>query len=319
MSERFLVTGAHGCIGSWIVHELLADGVPVVALDLSSDASRLKLLVPAVELASVPFIEGDITDAGTVDNAVAAHGITNVIHLAALQVPLCRANPPLGAAVNVVGTVNVFEAVRNRSDTARAVVYASSVAAYDAPAEGADGGAMVAQPSTLYGVFKRANEGIAAVYADDFGVGSIGLRPHTVYGVGRDQGMTSAPTRAMLCAVAGIPYRIPFGGAIQFQYARDVARAFIAASRAVDANASVHDLPGRSTPMEEIVAAIAASAPDAAISFEPNPLPFPSVLDGTPLEAVAGPLPETTLADGVRETVERFRTLLADGRVAAPR
>jgi UDP-glucuronate 4-epimerase len=316
VNERFLVIGAHGCIGSWIVHELLEDNIPVVALDLSSDASRLKLLIQPAELAGVPFIEGDITDAGTVDSAIAGHGITNVIHLAALQVPHCRANPPLGAAVNVVGAVNVFEAVRNRADTARSLVYASSVAAYDAVEEGANEAAMVAQPSTLYGVFKRANEEIATVYAADFGVGSIGLRPHTVYGVGRDQGLTSEPTRAMLFAAAGFSYRIPFGGAIQFQYARDVARAFIASSRAADADSSFYDLPGRSTSMEQVVAAIAASAPDAAISFEPSPLPFPNVLDGAPLEAVAGPLAETPLADGVDETVERFRDLLASGRIA---
>jgi UDP-glucuronate 4-epimerase len=319
VSERFLVIGAHGCIGSWIVHELVADGIPVVALDLSPNTSRLKLLIQPAELAGVPFVEHDITDEGTVDSAIARHGITNVIHLAALQVPHCRANPPLGAAVNVVGAVNVFEAVRNRADTARSLVYASSVAAYDALEEGADEAAMVAQPSTLYGVFKRANEGIATVYAADFGVGSIGLRPHTVYGVGRDQGLTSEPTRAMLYAAAGISYRIPFGGNIQFQYARDVARAFIAASRAVDASASLYDLPGQSTSMEQVVAAIVTSAPDADISFEPSPLPFPNVLDGAPLEAVVGPLAETPLADGVDETVERFRDLLASGRIAVQR
>jgi uncharacterized protein YbjT (DUF2867 family) len=104
VNERFLVTGAHGCIGSWVVHELLADGVPVVALDLSSDASRLNLLVPADELSTISFVEGDITDAAIVDGAVAEHGITSVIHLAALQVPLdqghrrrrtqCSAPPP---------------------------------------------------------------------------------------------------------------------------------------------------------------------------------------------------------------------------------
>jgi UDP-glucuronate 4-epimerase len=319
VTERFLVTGANGCIGSWIVHELLAEGASVVALDLNSDASRLTLILSGAELAGVPFIEGDIRDEATVDGAIAAHGITNVIHLAALQVPLCRDNPPLGAAVNVVGTVNIFEAVRRRSDTARSLVYASSVAAYDELEEGTDAGAMVTQPSTLYGVFKRANEGIGTRYARDFGVGSIGLRPHTVYGVGRDQGLTAAPTSAMLYAAAGTPYRIPFGGYIQFQYARDVALAFIAASRAVGSDASVYDLPGQAIPMEEIVAAIVAEASNAPISFEPNPLPFPSALDGGSLEAVVGRLQQTPLANGVRETVERFRVLLADGRLAAPK
>ena len=94
------------------------------------------------------------------------HAITHVVHLAALQVPFCRADPPLGARVNVVGTVNVFEAVaRRRERIAGPVVYASSVAAYDALDEGEDHTAMEGVPSTLYGVYKRANEGTASVYA----------------------------------------------------------------------------------------------------------------------------------------------------------
>ena len=66
------------------------------------------------ELAGVTFVAGDITDLALVERTFDEHGITNVIHLAALQVPFCRANPPLGALVNVVGTVNVFEAVKRR-------------------------------------------------------------------------------------------------------------------------------------------------------------------------------------------------------------
>ena len=58
------------------------------------------------------LVTGDITDLPAIERVLDEHAITNVVHLAALQVPFCRADPPLGAAVNVVGTVNVFEAVR---------------------------------------------------------------------------------------------------------------------------------------------------------------------------------------------------------------
>jgi nucleoside-diphosphate-sugar epimerase len=96
-------------------------------------------------------------------------------------------------------------------------------------------------PSTLYGVYKRANEGTADVYAAERGLPSVGLRPHTVYGPGRDQGLTSAPTVAMLAAAAGSPYRLPFGGAYQLQYAPDVAAAFVAAARSEDGVADAID------------------------------------------------------------------------------
>ena len=87
------------------------------------------------------------------------------------------------------------------------VVYASSVAAYDALDDTTTGAAMEGVPSTLYGVFKRANEGTASVYAAEQGIASVGLRPHTVYGPGRDQGVTSAPTTAMLARRRGAAVR----------------------------------------------------------------------------------------------------------------
>ena len=58
------------------------------------------------------------TDLNALERALDEHAITHVIHLAALQVPFVRADPPLGARVDVLGTVNVFEAVRRRSGPA---------------------------------------------------------------------------------------------------------------------------------------------------------------------------------------------------------
>jgi len=131
------------------------------------------------------------------------------VHLAALQVPFCRADPPLGARVNVVGTVNVFEAASKRKLSH--VVYASSIAVFDAA------GTLSGHPETQYGVYKRDNESTAAVFFAESGVSSIGLRPHTVYGVGRDQGLTSAPTVAssgqmgwakLTCAASPLPKNV---------------------------------------------------------------------------------------------------------------
>ena len=190
-------------------------------------------------------------------------GITHVIHLAALQVPFVRANPPLGASVNVVGTVVVFEAVRALGPLAGSLTYASSIAAYDPPEPGHEH-EQRGTPATLYGVFKRANEETAGVYWADYQVPSIGLRPHTVYGLGRDQGVTSAATKAMLAAAAGTSFQIPYGGRAELQHARDVARQFIAASRAAVEAAVVLDPPGRPVAMSEVVAAIHAAVPESA-------------------------------------------------------
>jgi UDP-glucuronate 4-epimerase len=316
--ERFLVTGAHGCIGAWVIRRLISEGAHVVALDVSDDAHRLRMVLNESELSALAMVRTDITDLDSLERTLADHEITNVIHLAALQVPFCRADPSLGARVNVVGTVNVLEAAARRSAAMAPVVYASSIAAYDAvDAAGGDAGEGV--PGTLYGVYKRANEGTAALYWTDRELPSVGLRPHTVYGPGRDQGLTSSPTAAMLAAAAGRPFEIPFGGRFQFQYAPDVAAAFILASRSRARSATVHNLSGRAVHMSDVVAAIEAAEPAAAaaITFVDRQLPFPAEADHASLREIVGEPPETPLQDGVRDTIRRFRELLAAGAVSA--
>ena len=227
-AERFLVTGASGCIGAWVVRRLVRQNVATAAMSMSGSLHRLRLILNADELAQVHFIRGDVADLDAVVGAVEACQPTHVIHLAALQLPFCKADPVRGAWVNVVGTVNVFEAVKRSG--LRRVVYASSMAVYGRSEEYAPAPLSpdaVLKPRSHYGVYKQANEGSARLYWSESGISSIGLRPYVVYGPGRDQGMTSTPTKAMLAAAAGRSYRISYGGRFGFEYADDVPQAFI--------------------------------------------------------------------------------------------
>jgi UDP-glucuronate 4-epimerase len=318
-NEKFLVTGALGCIGAWVVRNLIREGIPTAIFDLASDPRRLRLIMSDEELARVQVLTGDIADLNAVEGALKGTGATHVIHLAALQVPFCKADPSLGARVNVVGTVNIFEAAK-RSGLQR-VVYASSAAVYgiseDYP-EGPLGHDAPLHPQTHYGVSKQANEGTARVYWQDNGISSIGLRPYVVYGPGRDQGLTSSPTTAMLAATLGQPYQIPFGGRFDLQFADDVAQAFIRAARVPFEGADVFNLRGSVVHIREIVEAIEAAAPTmrGQFSFKDVPLGFPEEMDGTPLLSVLGPLPQTALADGIATTMTTFQQALADGRLA---
>lgn len=320
MTERFLVTGALGCIGGWAVRNLVQAGTPVVVFDLATEPKRLRLLLEPEELARVTFAQGDIGDLAALGRALDEHAITHLLHLAALQVPFCKANPPLGAAVNVVGTVNVFEAVKARRHINQ-VVYASSAAVYDTaeayPPHTPLPHDAPLRPNTLYGVYKQANEGTARIYWQDDQVSSLGLRPYVVYGVARDQGLTSTPTKAMLAAAAGRPYHISFGGRCDFELADDMARMFIAAARAPFEGADIFNAPGTPANMEAVVAAIEAAAPEMAgqITFEPKALPFPEEMDGAPLDQVIGPSRRTPLVEGVAQTVAHFRRLIEQGRL----
>jgi nucleoside-diphosphate-sugar epimerase len=311
MSERYVVTGAGGCIGAWVIRRLLDEGADVVALDLAG-ASRHRLR--QLDADGVAHRDCDVTDRAQVAAALA--GATRVIHLAGLQIPFCRANPSLGAAVNVVGTVTVFEAVKESETIRGPVVFASSVAAFGGDDDGTEPRGRAA---THYGVYKRANEGTAKVYFADDGISSIGFRPYSVYGVGRDQGVTASPTWAMLAAARGEPYTIAFSGAGHLQLAEDVAAACIAAARAGFEGAATLNLSGPCPDVTEIVDAIRAVVPDAQIGIDGPQLPFPDRLDASAYAGVVGaPEPVTPLAEGVARTIDHLRRLDADGRLELP-
>lgn len=306
MSERYLVTGVLGCLGAWVARAVLADGDDVVGYDLGDQTARLELVL-GDEADRVTLVRGDITDLAALERVLDDHAITRVVHLAALQVPFVRANPPLGMRVNVAGTVNVFEAVSARLDRIPGVAYASSTAVYSAadPSPAPESGGT--SPTTLYGVSKLADEGMARVYAADRDLPSIGLRPYVVYGPGRDQGMTSGPTLAMLAAARGEPFAIGYTGTAQYDYAPDVARAFVTAAGARHDGAAVYNAPGVAASMEDVVAAIHAVVPEAKLSWSGDPLPFPAELEATGFDRDVGPFPRTPLDVGVAATIEHFR------------
>lgn len=312
MSEqRFLVTGAAGCLGAWAVARLHAEGTSVVAYDASDDYRRLRLIMDEEEMASVPRVRGDIRRFDELFELITSNSITHIVHLAALQVPFCRADPVLGSEVNVTGTVNVLEAVRRSDGAVRGLAYASSTAVFGPPDLYPDGIAADDSPQlpgTLYGVYKQANEGSARIYAADWGVGSVGLRPSIVYGPGRDQGMTSDPTKAMLAVASGKPGEIAFGGASTFHHADDVAAAFIAAARLEVSTAMVHNVGGSDAGVSEVAALIERAAPGATVTYGDEPLPIPSAVDGRPLAVLLGDaVAFRSLADGIAETIDHFR------------
>lgn len=309
-----------GCLGAWTIRNLQQQNQKFVAFDLSTDPYRLKLLMSDEEIARVPMVSGDISDFDAVERVVREHGITRIIHLAALQVPFCKADPVLGARVNVVGTVNVFEAAARHREQVQRVVYASSVAVYG-PANlydkgPVDEGARLA-PATHYGVYKQANEGTAHIYFQDNGVTSVGLRPYVIYGLGRDRGITASPTKAMLAAALGRDYAITYGGRCNFQWADDAAKTFIACATIPFQGARVFNLGGSKTSVAEMVAAIEQVAPEmkGRISFPETQVPFPEELSDRALKETLPNAAETPLVAGVRETVRAFRDLVTRQRI----
>jgi UDP-glucuronate 4-epimerase len=311
--ERFLVTGCEGCIGSWVVRRLLASGETVVATDLAAEPARISRIVEAPQLDRLVYASADLTEPGTLERLIAEHGVTRIVHLAALQVPYVAANPVAGAEINVVGTTRVLEAAR-RGESVRGVAYASSSAVY-----GTDG--TWGRAETLYGAFKAANEETARFYARDYETPSVGLRPCVVYGPNRDRGMTAAITHAIKAAVLGREYTVPFEGIIDLQYADDVAAAFIAAALVEQPGAPVFDLQGDMLSVATVLDALEQALPGTRelISIGSAAVPGRVEFDDAPLQALVGELPKTSIADGVAASVELFRRQRESGELTEQR
>jgi nucleoside-diphosphate-sugar epimerase len=319
-SKQFLITGAQGFIGAWVVKTLVERGDRPIVFDLSKESRRLRAIMSEEQLASVTFIEGDVTQLAPLDRTVSENGVTHIIHLAGLQIPACAADPIRGAMVNVIGTLNVFEVARRRPDLVKRIAYASSAAVYG-PEEAYEGGHVSENapllPASHYGVFKQCNEGNARIYFKDAGISSAGLRPLTVYGVGRDFGATSGPTKAIKAAIVGRPYTIRFTGTTNMLYARDCAEVFIRCGENELVGARVYAVSGAVINLENFVKTLEAVEPRARglIRAEGKPLPIAADLDDSALRRDLGKVPTTLLEDGIRETAMIFDHLHREGRL----
>src|SRR5262249_28315624 len=157
----------------------------------------------------------------------------------------------------------------------------------------------------------------ARVYFQDHGLSSIGLRPWTVYGVGRDLGMTSEPTRAILALALGQSYHISYGGWQDLQLVDDVAHTFVRCLEAPYRRARSSNLRGHVVDLAAFHQALCQVEPSARerITFGDRQIAIAYDLDDSALQRDLGPLPLTPLAEGVRQTLEAFRRLHAEGKL----
>jgi D-erythronate 2-dehydrogenase len=128
MSEKVLVTGGFGLVGSQTVRQLAADGHRVIATDLGTELQRKAALsLPD----GVEARWADLTDPGEVDRLLAETSPTVIIHLAAVIPPVIYRQPELARRVNVDATVTLLRAAESRERPPR-FIQASSNAVHGA-------------------------------------------------------------------------------------------------------------------------------------------------------------------------------------------
>lgn len=305
------MTGAEGCIGAWVTKILLERGVEVIAFDVAESRSRLRLIAPTLNQSKLRYELGRLEDTARIKALVTHHEITHIVHLAAVLMPFCQAKPVEGARINVIGTLNIFEAVRDANPNIR-ISYASSSAVWG-PEDVYDAKALTERdaplPSTHYGIFKLANESSARVFYQQHNITSFALRPWTVYGPGRDAGLTAAPTLALQHIARGETYHLPVTGPMDLQYVEDVAHAFVACLFARQQGAHVFNLAGDVIDMHDFIRLVEQIHPPAAglLTAAGSRVPVAHRMDASLLHQTIPDLPRTTLAEGIRRTLAIYQ------------
>ncbi|CAK9022899.1 60S ribosomal protein L10a [Durusdinium trenchii] len=199
-----------------VIKELLGKGSVVESLDLKEAPDILAQVLSDEELGRFTTKLVDVSDTAKAQGCAGSWVKKLCYH--------SSSNAPLGVAVNLLGTINVFEAVKALAEQGAGkvvpVAYASSGAVLGPSSDYASGAPLPAErdyhrPRTLYGVFKLCNEGM------------VGLRPLTIFGVGREIGLTSGPTKAVKAAILGRRFEIEVSGTTGFHHVADVARLFV--------------------------------------------------------------------------------------------
>eukprot|EP01112_Ceratiomyxa_fruticulosa_P018055 TRINITY_DN5725_c0_g3_i1.p1 TRINITY_DN5725_c0_g3~~TRINITY_DN5725_c0_g3_i1.p1 ORF type:complete len:358 (+),score=73.55 TRINITY_DN5725_c0_g3_i1:90-1163(+) len=329
-TQTLLITGGQGFIGAWIIKQLLWENQSiaspstnrVVVFDLKEDNSIFDQVLTPSEISSVEREYGDIADTQRVQQLVEKVNPTSIIHLAGVKIPGCKSDPLRGAEVNVLGTLNVFESARIQKEKygiSPNVVYASSVSVL-----GQTEGSSVPltdsspyNPSTQYAVFKQTNEGDARVYWLDHQIPSIGLRPCVVYGVGKEMGFTSQPTKALKAAVLGKEYNIGFNGKLCLNYVEDVARIFIQCARLRSlSGAFALNIKGDVVTVDQWIEVLSKAVPTSTgkITRSEGEVSFAVNFLQTGLEnLLQGQIPKTSIEKAVTRMLEIYDRLKGGG------
>ena len=318
--STLVVTGGAGLIGSTTIDLLLRQHDParIVILDDLSRGSTDNI-EKILEDSRVELVTGDIRDRSLV--ATVMKGADAVIHLAAIRITACAAEPRLAFEVMCGGTFNVIEAAQ-RAGVQR-VIAASTASVY---------GLADHFPTTetqhpygnrtWYGASKVMLEGLLRSFNDMYGLGYVALRYFNVYGPRMDihGKYTEVMIRWMERLDAGQPPLILGDGrqTMDFIYVGDIARANVLALASEVSDEVFNVASGRETSLNELAAILAAvmgrtAAPEYGEERKVNAVSR-RLASTAKAEQLLGFTAEVSLEDGLRRLVDWWRSR----RPAAP-
>ena len=244
-----LITGATGFVMS-VMARVWLDAHPqdrAVLLDVAPfDAAATRYFAPVAD--RLTLVVCDVADPAAVDEALAGHGITAVVHGATVT-PISRGSAAEARrepeaersveimSVNLMGTVHLLDWARRQPEMQR-FVYVSSGAVYrhhgpDTPGAPLPEDGYVA-PKRLYGISKQAAELVAERFGELFGLSTVSVRLSSVYGT-MDRTTASRDFRHLPNRIAHLALDRPgpirtntLDGVGDYLHAEDVARGIMA-------------------------------------------------------------------------------------------
>jgi UDP-glucose 4-epimerase len=280
--KGILVTGGTGLVGAYAVGMLLERGERPVVFDIALNERLLKVV--GVDVSKVTMIRGDMMDLPALISAIRDNEVDRIIHLAAFLGEEVQRRPYSGVRLNLMGTVNVFEAARLEK-VARVIFPSSGTVYLGSIGEGLKqiDESIPMNPPSVYAATKASCEFMGRAYAKRYGFEFICLRyVGGLYGpspTGLKATREIAIQEMVRAAVKGEAAQIAWPYApTEILYGKDAAKGTVLAvlnDRFKDQ--LFHIGNGQLVGGEEILAAIKRHFPESKIELVRggNPMPYP--------------------------------------------
>ncbi len=310
---RVLVTGGAGFVGANLVRGLIAEGALVTVLDDLFTGRRENLPEQGFD-----FVEGSVCDPPMVEHMVAGADI--VFHAAARNIVVSTRNPREDFETNIGGTLNVLMAAR--ASGVRRVIYTSSTSVYGNPRYLPVNEDDHLSLLTPYAVSKLAGEHYCIAFFESYGLATTAVRYSNIYGPGQDPANPYSGVVAKFCEslFAGRGPAIHGDGnqTRDFTYIDDAVAATLAAATSERAIGEVFNVgTGVETSVNALAALLIRLTSSDAVTIHTNRRDVDNirrrVVNIEKTRRALRWVPEVTLEDGLRRTIDWQRTVMAAG------